>query len=88
MRYSLWMDEVGCAKVASANVEVVFSGAGRISTKSHCLDSQLLSDHAFLRYNYKHITVKVKCCVFVEAYAKKCTKMQGSRGSRQMSACL
>jgi hypothetical protein len=29
VHYSLWMAEVGCAKVASANVEVVFSGAGR-----------------------------------------------------------
>jgi hypothetical protein len=42
--YSLWLAEVGCAKVASANVEVVFSGAGRISMKSHSLDPQLLSD--------------------------------------------
>ena len=38
VHYSLWMAEVGCAKVASANVEVVFSGAGRISQKSRCLD--------------------------------------------------
>ena len=37
VHYSLWMAEVGCAKVASANVETVFSGAGRISMKSHCL---------------------------------------------------
>ena len=29
--YALWLAEVGCAKVASANVEVVFSGAGRIA---------------------------------------------------------
>ena len=44
VHYSLWLAEVGCAKVASANVEVVLSGAGRISMKSHSLDSQLLSD--------------------------------------------
>ena len=30
VHYSLWLAEVGCAKVVSANVEVVFSGAGRI----------------------------------------------------------
>ena len=52
MHYFLWMAEVGCAKVASANIEVVFSGAGRISTKSHCLDPQLLSDYGFLHYKY------------------------------------
>jgi hypothetical protein len=54
VHYSLWLAEVGCAKVASANVEVVFCGAGRISMKSHCLDPQLLSDYAFLHYNYKY----------------------------------
>ena len=31
VHYSLWMAEVGCAKVASDNVETVFSDAGRIS---------------------------------------------------------
>ena len=36
----------------SANVEVVFSGAGSISMKSHCLDPQLLRDCAFMHYNY------------------------------------
>ena len=41
--YSLWLAKVGCAKVASANVEMVFSAARRISMKSHCLDPQLLS---------------------------------------------
>ena len=48
------MAEVGCAKVASANVETVFSGAGRLSMKLHCLGPQLLSDYTFLHYNYKY----------------------------------
>ena len=54
VHYFLWMAEVGCAKVASANVETVFSGAGRLSMKSHCLGPQLLSDYAYLHYNYKY----------------------------------
>jgi hypothetical protein len=29
--YSLWLEEVGCAKVASANVEVVFSVVQAVS---------------------------------------------------------
>ena len=29
VHYSLWIAEVGCAKVSSVNVEVLFSGAGR-----------------------------------------------------------
>ena len=44
VHYSLWVAEVGCAKVSSANVETVFSGAGRISMKSHCMGPQILSD--------------------------------------------
>ena len=51
VHYFLWMAKVGYAKVASANVETVFSGAGRLSMKSHCLGPQLLSDYAFLHYN-------------------------------------
>ena len=70
MHYSLWLAEVGCAKVASANVEVVFSGAGRISMKSHCLDSQLLSDYAFLHYNYKHDCLRPKLEEIVAAYLR------------------
>ena len=30
-------EQVGCAKLASANIETVFSGAGRISNKSRLL---------------------------------------------------
>ena len=40
--------------MASANVETVFSGAGRISLRSRTLDPQLLSDYAYLHYNYKY----------------------------------
>ena len=45
--------KVGCCKVASANVETVFSGAGRISNKSRTLSAEILSDYCFCHYNYK-----------------------------------
>ena len=51
---TLWVGEVGCCKVASANIETVFSGAGRISKKSRKLSPTLLSDYAFCHYNYKY----------------------------------
>jgi len=70
VHYSLWMAEVGCAKVASANVEVVFSGAGRISQKSRCLDPQLLSDYSFLHYNYKYDWLRPTLEEIVAAYMK------------------
>lgn len=71
VHYSLRMAEValGCAKAASAKVEVVFSGAGRISTKSHCLDPQLLSDHAFLHYKYKYDWLRPTLQEIVDAYS-------------------
>jgi len=70
VHYSLWLAEVGCAKVASANVEVVFSCAGRISMKSLCLDLQLFSDYAFLIYNYKYDWLRPKLEEIVAAYMK------------------
>ena len=70
IHYSLWLAEVGCAKVASSNVETVFSGAGRISAKSHKLDTGLLSDYAFLHYNYKYDWLRPTVQEIVEAYNK------------------
>ena len=43
-------EQVGCAKLASANIEI--SGAGRISNKSRLLAAQVLSDYCFRHYNY------------------------------------
>ena len=54
IHYALWVAEVGPAKVASTNIETVFSGAGRISGKSRTLSPSLLSDYAFCHYNYKY----------------------------------
>jgi len=70
VHYFLWMAEVGCAKVASANVETVFSGAGHLSMKSHCLGPQLLSDYAFLHYNYKYDWLRPTLEEIVDTYTK------------------
>jgi hypothetical protein len=70
VHYSLWLAEVGCTKVASANVEVVFSGAGRISMKSHCLDPKLLSDYVFLHYNYRYDWLRPKLEEIVATYMR------------------
>lgn len=65
-----------CAKVASANVETVFSGAGRISAKSRTLDAELLSDYAFLHYNYKYDWLRPTLDEIVAAYKKLYGKEQ------------
>lgn len=69
VHYALWVAE-GCCKVASANVETVFSGAGKISNKSRTLDPQLLSDYAFLHYNYKYDWLRPTLEEIVAAYKK------------------
>jgi hypothetical protein len=74
VHYSLWMAEVGCAKVASANVETVLSGAGRISMKSGNLGPQLLSDYAFLHYNYKYDWLRPTLEEIVDTYTKLYSK--------------
>ena len=74
--YALWLAEVGCAKVASANVETVFSGTGRISAKSRTLDPELLSDYAFLHYNYKYDWLRPTLDEIITAYKKLYGKEQ------------
>ena len=62
--------EVGCAKVASANIETVFSGAGRISAKSRTLSPIILSEYAFCHYNYKYEWLRPSVDEIVAAYMK------------------
>ena len=66
VHYFLWMAEVGCAKVTSANV----SGAGQLSMKSHYLGPQLLSDYALLHYNYKYDWLRPTLKEIVDTYTK------------------
>ena len=60
--------------MASANVETVFSGAGRISAKSRTLDPQLLSDYAYCHYAYLYPwlrpTRKEIEAAYLEVYGK------------------
>ena len=49
---------------------MVFSGAGRISQKSRCLDPQLLIDYSLLHYNYKYDWLRPTLEEIVAAYMK------------------
>ena len=70
IHYALWVGEVGCCKVASANIETVFSGAGRISKKSRKLSPAILSDYAFCHYNYKYDWLRPTEQEIIAAYQK------------------
>ena len=49
---------------------MVFSGVGRISQKSRCLDPQLLIDYSFLHYNYMYDWLRPTLEEIVDAYTK------------------
>ena len=61
-------EQVGCAKLASANIETVFSGAGRISNKSRLLAAQVLSDYCFRHYNYHFDWLRPQLDEIIKAY--------------------
>ena len=56
--------------MASANVESVFSGAGRISARSQTMDPLLLSHYAFCHYNYKYDWLRPTLKEILKAYKK------------------
>jgi hypothetical protein len=70
IHYSLWVAEFGSAKVASANVETVFSGAGKLSQRSRTMSPQLLSDYAFCHFNYKYRWLRPSAAEISEAYQR------------------
>ena len=70
LHYALWTAEVGCAKVASSNVEDVFSGAGRLSAKSRTLNPETLSDYAFCHYSYGYSWLRPSLDEIFSAYNK------------------
>ena len=90
IHYALWVSEVGCAKVASANIETVFSGAGRISNKSRKLSPEILSNYAFCHYNYKYDWLRPSLDEIIKAYKKlyrKGGKLEESEeGSAELSS--
>ena len=68
LHYAVWVAEVGCAKLASANVETVFSGAGRISNRSRTLAAQVLSDYCVCHYNYNFDWLRPQLDEIIKAY--------------------
>ena len=76
------MSEVGCAKVASANIETAFSGAGRISNKSRKLSPDILSGYAFCHYNYKYDWLRPSLDEIIKAYKTLSAREARSRRAR------
>jgi hypothetical protein len=70
LHYAVWVAEVGCVKLASANIETVFSGAGRISNRARTLAPQVLSDYCYCHYNYHYDWLRPHLDEIITAYLK------------------
>ena len=58
-------------RAASANIETVFSGAGRISNTSRKLSPEILSNYPFCHYNYKYDWLRPTLDEIIKAYKNK-----------------
>ena len=54
LHYAVYLAEVGCKKAAAANVESVFSGAGKFTSEAPSTGAKLLQRMVKLHYNWKY----------------------------------
>ena len=54
IHYAVYLAEVGCKRSAAANVESVFSGAGKFTAEAPSTGAELLSRMVKLHYNWKY----------------------------------
>ena len=84
LHYSVYVAEVGCKKGAAANVESVFSGAGKFTEEARSAGHTLLSRMVRLHYNWKYPFLCPKIEEVVERYLEKFHKKE--RGAPQPSS--
>ena len=75
-------------RAASANIETVFSGAGRISNTSRKLSPEILSNYPFCHYNYKYDWLRPTLDEIIKAYKKPYRKGGKLAESEEESAEL
>ena len=67
----MYLSDVGCKKAASANVESIFSGAGKFTSEAGSVGHVLLSRMVKLHYNWKYIFLRPTIKEVVDLYNKK-----------------
>jgi len=58
IHYAVYLANVGCKKSAAANVESVFSGAGKFTAEALSTGAELLSRMVKLHYNWKYFFLR------------------------------
>ena len=83
LHYAVYLAEVGCKRAAAANVESVFSGAGKFtdeaSSAGHVLLRRIVKLHYSWKYTFVRPTVEEVCARYKKKHA------QGG-GARQVAA--
>ena len=79
--YSVYVAEVGCKKAAAANVESVFSGAGKFTQEAKGAGHMLLSRMVRLHYNWKYPFLRPTIEEVVKRYLEKFHKKEAAAPS-------
>jgi len=71
IHYAVYLAEVGCKESAAANVESVFSGAGKLMAEAPSTGAGLLSRMVKLHYNRKYLFFRPTMAQIIERYNLK-----------------
>ena len=71
IHYAVYLAEVGCKKAAAANVESVFSGAGKFTSEAPSTGAKLLQRMVKLHYNWKYSFLRPTMEKIIERYNLK-----------------
>lgn len=71
IHFTVYVAEVGPNKAASANIETVFSGAGKFAEEAKTASEKLLSQMVRLHYNYKYPFLRPSNKEVVDKYNAK-----------------
>ena len=78
IHFHAYVAEVACKKAAAANVETVFSGAGKFSEEAKSAGPELLSRITRLHYNWKYVFLRPMIKAVVARYFEKSPSVKGT----------
>jgi len=81
IHYAVYLAEVGCKKSVAANVESVFSGAGKFTAEAPSTGAELLSRMVKLHYNWKYLFLRPTMSQIIERYNLKFQHFTGQDGA-------
>ena len=86
LHFGVYVSEVGCKKAASANVETVFSGAGKFTEEAKSTGPKLLRRMTKLHYNWKYKFLRPSVEQVVKRYKEKWPGQTGKAAAMAAAA--